>query len=169
MFASVGAAMLLVFSGAGSAHAMLHGSRITLSRATQPTTFREFVSFVPVTVGGVVNIYGLIVSVLIASRIDASLSLDDGYRLFGAGLCMGGTGLFSGLAMGKFYSAVANQASEETCVEDGRENSENQALLSSNTFREKSSKKFICVLLIFEAGALYGLIASLVLIGDVPK
>jgi len=169
LFASIGAAISLVFTGAGSTYAMVQGSRITLRQATRRSAFREFVSFVPVIVGGVLSIYGLIVCVLISRRIDGSMSLDDGYQLFGAGLCMGGTGLFSGLAMGKLCSVASTQATEEKRVEDESEGSENQTLLTVDTFRERNPRKFICVLVFLEAVGLYGLIASLVLISNVPK
>ncbi|KAL3316193.1 hypothetical protein Ciccas_005166 [Cichlidogyrus casuarinus] len=57
-------------------------------------------SIIPVVMAGIIAIYGLVVSVLIAQSIDSQYTLAKSIRHFGAGLSVGFSGLAAGLAIG---------------------------------------------------------------------
>ena len=55
---------------------------------------------VPIVMAGIIGIYGLVVSVLIANDLSQSLSLYTGFIQLGAGLAVGLAGLAAGFAIG---------------------------------------------------------------------
>ncbi|KJA17462.1 hypothetical protein HYPSUDRAFT_146502 [Hypholoma sublateritium FD-334 SS-4] len=55
---------------------------------------------VPVIMAGIIAIYGLVVSVLIASDLKTHMSLAQGFTQLGAGLAVGLAGLAAGFAVG---------------------------------------------------------------------
>ncbi|KAJ7366306.1 hypothetical protein DFH08DRAFT_678566 [Mycena albidolilacea] len=55
---------------------------------------------VPVVMAGIIAIYGLVVSVLIASDLSVTMSLAQGFVQLGAGLSVGLAGLAAGFAIG---------------------------------------------------------------------
>ncbi|KAF7329088.1 hypothetical protein MKEN_00169300 [Mycena kentingensis (nom. inval.)] len=55
---------------------------------------------VPVIMAGIIAIYGLVVSVLIASDLSVAMSLAQGFVQLGAGLSVGLAGLAAGFAIG---------------------------------------------------------------------
>ncbi|KAJ7868720.1 vacuolar ATP synthase 16 kDa proteolipid subunit [Mycena olivaceomarginata] len=55
---------------------------------------------VPVVMAGIIAIYGLVVSVLIASDLSVHMSLAQGFVQLGAGLSVGLAGLAAGFAIG---------------------------------------------------------------------
>ncbi|KIJ59035.1 hypothetical protein HYDPIDRAFT_101457 [Hydnomerulius pinastri MD-312] len=55
---------------------------------------------VPVIMAGIIAIYGLVVSVLISSSLEASMPLAQGFIDLGAGLSVGLAGLAAGFAIG---------------------------------------------------------------------
>jgi V-type H+-transporting ATPase proteolipid subunit len=55
---------------------------------------------VPVIMAGIIAIYGLVVSVLIAGELNASMPLAQGFIELGAGLAVGLAGLAAGFAIG---------------------------------------------------------------------
>ncbi|KAG6812499.1 H(+)-transporting V0 sector ATPase subunit c [Tricholoma furcatifolium] len=55
---------------------------------------------VPVIMAGIIAIYGLVVSVLIAGELETTMSLAKGFVQLGAGLSVGLAGLAAGFAIG---------------------------------------------------------------------
>ncbi|THH05509.1 hypothetical protein EW146_g9883 [Bondarzewia mesenterica] len=81
-----------------SAH--LTPTRFTLS--ISDTTLCNYQSLIPVVMSGIIAVYGLVVSVLIAGGLDPTqeYSLFAGFIHLGAGLACGFTGLAAGYAIG---------------------------------------------------------------------
>lgn len=58
-------------------------------------------SLIPVIMAGILGVYGMIVAVLLASKAkEDKLTMYNGYKYLGAGLCCGLSALASGLAIG---------------------------------------------------------------------
>ena len=59
-------------------------------------------SIVPIVMAGILGIYGLIVAVILLSKIGngEKLATADGFKLLAAGLCCGFSSLASGFAIG---------------------------------------------------------------------
>jgi len=57
-------------------------------------------NIVPIVMAGIIGIYGLVVSVLIANDLKQSLPLYTGFIQLGAGLAVGLAGLAAGFAIG---------------------------------------------------------------------
>jgi len=55
---------------------------------------------IPVVMAGIIAIYGLVVSVLIAGRLGVQMTLYTGFLQLGAGLSVGLAGLAAGFAIG---------------------------------------------------------------------
>lgn len=57
-------------------------------------------NIVPVVMAGIIGIYGLVVSVLVANNLKQELALFTGFIQLGAGLSVGLAGLAAGFAIG---------------------------------------------------------------------
>ena len=122
-------------------------------------------SFVPIVQSGVLAIYGIVISVLLSSKMQQEDSA-AGYRNFSAGLSVGLACLASGLGMAGFIedSIVAQQQQASTA--HGADEGLHEPLVRDNSPRfvlEKPSPRFIMCLIFLEAIGLYGLIVALFL------
>jgi len=101
-FGVMGAASAMVFSALGAAYGTAKsGTGIAAMSVMRPELIMK--SIIPVVMAGIIAIYGLVVSVLIAGSLQ---SPQDGYSAFqgflhlGAGLAVGLSGLAAGFAIG---------------------------------------------------------------------
>ena len=60
---------------------------------------KVFRALIPVIMAGILGIYGLIIAVLMGSKVK-NATYQEGYKLFAAGLCCGLSSLAAGLAIG---------------------------------------------------------------------
>merc|ERR1719174_2288987 len=99
-FGFLGAASALVFACAGAAYGTAKsGVGIASMGVMRPELVMK--SIVPVVMAGVLGIYGLIVSVIIATNIHPTgYTLFQGYAHLGSGLTTGLAGLAAGMAIG---------------------------------------------------------------------
>ena len=101
-FGVMGAAAAMVFSALGAAYGTAKsGVGIAAMSVMRPELIMKCI--IPVVMAGIIAIYGLVVAVLIAGKLDAA---DKGYTLYqgfvhlGAGLSVGLSGLAAGFAIG---------------------------------------------------------------------
>jgi V-type H+-transporting ATPase proteolipid subunit len=101
-FGVMGAASAMVFSALGAAYGTAKsGTGIAAMSVMRPELIMK--SIIPVVMAGIIAIYGLVVSVLIAGSLTSPA---DGYSAFqgflhlGAGLSVGLSGLAAGFAIG---------------------------------------------------------------------
>jgi len=101
-FGVMGAASAMVFSALGAAYGTAKsGVGIAAMSVMRPELIMKCI--IPVVMAGIIAIYGLVVAVLIAGKLD---SADKGYSLYqgfvhlGAGLSVGLSGLAAGFAIG---------------------------------------------------------------------
>ncbi|XP_037803750.1 V-type proton ATPase 16 kDa proteolipid subunit [Penaeus monodon] len=101
-FGVMGAAAAMVFSALGAAYGTAKsGVGIAAMSVMRPELIMKCI--IPVVMAGIIAIYGLVVAVLIAGKLD---SADKGYTLYqgfvhlGAGLSVGLSGLAAGFAIG---------------------------------------------------------------------
>merc|ERR1712070_454431 len=97
-----GVANSLVFAIAGAAYGTAKSS-IGIANLGFVSPDKIFKALVPIIMAGILGIYGMIVSVLIANKVDEVTGANagqDGYKLFWSGLCTGMSALASGLAIG---------------------------------------------------------------------
>ena len=98
-FAVMGASAAMIFSALGAAYGTAKsGTGIAAMAVMRPDLIIK--SVVPVVMAGIVAIYGLVVSVLIASSLSADMTLYKSFLGLGAGLCVGFSGLAAGFAIG---------------------------------------------------------------------
>ncbi|PPQ65395.1 hypothetical protein CVT26_000020 [Gymnopilus dilepis] len=99
-FGFAGVASAMIFSTVGAA---LGTSKSGIGIAGLGTFRPELImkSLIPVVMSGIIAVYGLVVSVLIAGSLKATnYSLFAGFTHLGAGLACGFTGLAAGYAIG---------------------------------------------------------------------
>ncbi|KAI0051150.1 V-type ATPase [Auriscalpium vulgare] len=100
-FGFAGVASSMIFSTVGAAYGTSKaGIGIAGLGQFRPELIMK--SLIPVVMSGIIAVYGLVVSVLIAGSLDASqdYSLFAGFIHLGAGLSCGLTGLAAGYAIG---------------------------------------------------------------------
>lgn len=98
----MGVSLSIVLSSFGAAYGTaVAGSGIATTAIMRPELIMK--SIIPVVMAGIIAIYGLVVSVLIAGVLNYSetYSIGKGYVHFAAGLSVGMCGLASGYAIGK--------------------------------------------------------------------
>ena len=137
-FAYMGIASAIVFANLGSAY----GTAKTGVGICSMGVLRHdliFKSVVPVIMAGILGIYGLIVGVVLNSKIKDDFTFVVGYRLLSAGLCCGLSSLAAGLAIGIVGDAGVR----------------------ANAQQDKIFIGMILILIFAEAVALYGFIISL--------
>lgn len=101
-FGVMGVTSAMVFSALGAAYGTAKsGVGIAAMSVMRPELIMKCI--IPVVMAGIIAIYGLVVAVLLAGKID---SADNGYSLYqgfvhlGAGLSVGLSGLAAGFAIG---------------------------------------------------------------------
>lgn len=101
-FGAMGASAAMIFSALGAAYGTAKsGVGIAAMSVMRPELIMKCI--IPVVMAGIIAIYGLVVAVLIAGKLDSAAS---GYSLYygfvhlGAGLSVGLSGLAAGFAIG---------------------------------------------------------------------
>ena len=164
LYTGLGAALALFFSGVGAAAASAPAGLYVL-RATPQHGLK---SFFPIVIGGVLAVYGIIVAVILSSKIEDGMSAIVGYKALSSGLAVGLACLASGLGMARFLTdAVTGGAINPKAVVVAPEG---QPLLpggiNGNAVTSSvpaPSWELFLVMVYFEAIGLYGLIVALFL------
>ncbi|KAI1316079.1 v-type proton ATPase 16 kDa proteolipid subunit 2 [Mortierella claussenii] len=99
-FGLMGVASAMVFSSMGAGYGTFKsGIGISGMGTFRPELMMK--ALIPVVMAGIISVYGLVISVLIAGSLSATgYSLYSGFIHLGAGLCVGLTGLAAGYAIG---------------------------------------------------------------------
>ncbi|KAJ3729439.1 V-type ATPase [Lentinula raphanica] len=98
-FSAMGCTSAIVFTCIGASYGTAKsGVGISAMSVLRPDLMMKCV--VPVIMAGIIAIYGLVVSVLIAGDLGVSMSLAQGFTQLGAGLAVGLAGLAAGFAIG---------------------------------------------------------------------
>ncbi|KAG4304110.1 hypothetical protein PORY_002474 [Pneumocystis oryctolagi] len=139
-FAGITAAMTLSSIGAAYGTAV-SGMGIAGIGQFKPELIMK--SFIPVVMSGIIGVYGLVVSVLIAGNLSSieNYSFFDGLIHLAAGLCVGMTGMASGYSIGIIGDAGVR----------------------SYMRQPKVFVSMVLVLIFSEVLGLYGLIVALIL------
>ena len=140
-FGFMGIATALVFSNLGASYGTAKsGVGIASMGVLKPELI--FKSIVPIIMAGILGIYGLIVSIILFSKItQATYNYFLGYKHLASGLCCGLSSLAAGLAIGIVGDAGV------------RANAQQEAIFVG----------MILILIFAEAIGLYGLIIAIVL------
>ena len=158
LMTGLGAAAAMFLSAVGSCHGSVHGGIYAVRQAKF-----HFLHFVPVIIAGVLSIYGIIVSVILASKLttaDNAMTEMDGYRYLSAGLVLGLSCLVSGVGIGKFMELQQHVSVPPST--NGATPQETDPLLPAQGKKADVAKTFL-VLVFLEAIGLYGLIVALIL------
>jgi V-type H+-transporting ATPase 16kDa proteolipid subunit len=161
LLTGLGCAASMFFCAIGSAYASSH-SGVYAVRGT------DYKAFAPIIISGVLALYGIIISILLAGKFDENMTQAQGYRNLSAGLAVGFTCMASGLGIAIFMKEL-NQRHTPTALP--RPYSENEEPLvgqrATLTRAAPVSFVYLCLCLCFlEAIGLYGLIVALFLIGS---
>ncbi|KAL3797674.1 hypothetical protein HJC23_013506 [Cyclotella cryptica] len=151
LLAGLGAGLSLFLSGGGSAFATSHASVFAIRH-------QDLMAMVPVVQAGVLALYGVIISYLLAKKVNDNndMAVVDGYKFLCAGLSVGFACLASGIGMGIYLKKLNDL--EYYFVRRG--------MTSPGSASKKGSfLTFILCLIFFEAIGLYGLIVALFLVG----
>ncbi|EDV97118.1 V-type proton ATPase 16 kDa proteolipid subunit [Drosophila grimshawi] len=98
-FGGMGAASAIIFSSLGAAFGTAKsGTGIAAMAVMRPELIMK--SIIPVVMAGIIAIYGLVVSVLIAGSLSPEYTIRKGYIHLAAGLSVGFAGLAAGFAIG---------------------------------------------------------------------
>ena len=135
----MGAAIALVFANIGAAYGTAK-SAIGIANLGVVNVDKIFRALIPIIMAGILGIYGLIVAVLMASKVGKSDAV-EGYQQFTAGICCGFSALASGLAIGVAGEAGVKAYAQTDAVFVG----------------------MILILIFAEAIGLYGLIIAIIL------
>ena len=139
----MGIACALVFANLGAAYGTAKsGVGICAMGIMKPTSIIKGV--IPVIMAGILGIYGLIVSVILAQKLSGNNYIDvkKGYQYLGSGLCCGLTSFAAGIAIGIGGEAGVRALGQQ----------------------EKIFVGMMLILIFAEALGLYGLIVSLILV-----
>ncbi|KAL1960449.1 hypothetical protein VTO42DRAFT_7748 [Malbranchea cinnamomea] len=98
-FGALGCTSAIVFTCFGAAYGTAKaGVGVCSTAVLRPDLIVK--NIVPIVMAGIIGIYGLVVSVLIANDLHQKLSLYTGFIQLGAGLAVGLAGLAAGFAIG---------------------------------------------------------------------
>ncbi|KAL0581862.1 H(+)-transporting V0 sector ATPase subunit c [Marasmius crinis-equi] len=98
-FSAMGCTSAIVFTCIGASYGTAKsGVGISAMSVLRPDLMMK--SVVPVIMAGIIAIYGLVVSVLIAGNLSVTVPLAQGFVELGAGLSVGLAGLAAGFAIG---------------------------------------------------------------------
>ena len=142
-YAYMGIACALVFANIGAAYGTAKsGVGICAMGIMKAGSIIKGV--IPVIMAGILGIYGLIVSVILAQKLTGNNYLDvkKGYQYLGSGLCCGLTSFAAGIAIGIGGEAGVRALGQQ----------------------EKIFVGMMGILIFAEALGLYGLIVSLILV-----
>ena len=142
-YAYMGIACALVFANLGAAYGTAKsGVGICAMGIMKPGSIIKGV--IPVIMAGILGIYGLIVSVILAQKLSGNNYIDvkKGYQYLGSGLCCGLTSFAAGIAIGIGGEAGVRALGQQ----------------------EKIFVGMMLILIFAEALGLYGLIVSLILV-----
>ncbi|KAF7422767.1 V-type proton ATPase subunit c [Pleurotus pulmonarius] len=139
-FSAMGCAASIIFTCIGASYGTAKsGVGISAMSVLRPDLMMKCV--VPVIMAGIIAIYGLVVSVLIAGDLDANMSLAHGFVQLGAGLSVGLAGLAAGFAIGIVGDAGVRGTAQQPRLYVG----------------------MILILIFAEVLGLYGLIVALIM------
>ncbi|XP_033022515.1 V-type proton ATPase 16 kDa proteolipid subunit [Lacerta agilis] len=139
-FAVMGASAAMIFSALGAAYGTAKsGTGIAAMSVMRPELIMK--SIIPVVMAGIIAIYGLVVAVLIANSITATITLYKSFLQLGAGLSVGLSGLAAGFAIGIVGDAGVRGTAQQPRLFVG----------------------MILILIFAEVLGLYGLIVALIL------
>jgi ATP synthase proteolipid subunit len=176
LWTALGAAISIFLSSFGSCYASAHAGLFAMRNHAQ----LGIKSFFPVIISGVLAIYGLIIGVILAFKIDDSSSISErkAFHYFGAGWTVGAACFCSGAGMGLFLKGYMNMnmvfpdsdrthgTSEPGTLTEPLVSSQHVGQTSSLDMTKGSNLiTLLCVLVFLEAIGLYGLIVALCLIG----
>ncbi|KAK2764458.1 H(+)-transporting V0 sector ATPase subunit c [Arachnomyces sp. PD_36] len=98
-FGALGCTSAIVFTCMGAAYGTAKaGVGVCATAVLRPDLIVK--NIVPIVMAGIIGIYGLVVSVLIADGLKQKLPLYTGFIQLGAGLAVGLSGLAAGFAIG---------------------------------------------------------------------
>ena len=156
LLTGLGAAISIFLTSAGSAVASVPAAKYVVR------SNGGVLSFAPIIISGVLAIYGIIVSVLLAYKMKGSTDVVSGYKNISAGLSVGLACLASGFGMARFLedSIATSVVEQETTA-----GSETEPLMSRGRFATtkmlaEPSIRFLMVMTFLEAIGLYGLIVA---------
>ncbi|TFK24993.1 vacuolar ATP synthase proteolipid subunit [Coprinopsis marcescibilis] len=139
-FGFAGVASAMIFSTVGAAFGTSK-SGIGISGLGQFRPELIMKSLIPVVMSGIIAVYGLVVSVLIAGNLTTNYSLFAGFVHLGAGLACGFTGMAAGYAIGHVGDACVRAYVHESKIFVG----------------------MVLILIFAEVLGLYGLIVALIM------
>jgi V-type H+-transporting ATPase proteolipid subunit len=169
LLTAIGAVCAIFFACAGASSA----SSLAGVYAIQTKGWR---SMVPIVISGVLGIYGTIIAVILAGKLQQQQQGDElttaqGYQNLCAGLAVGLTCFTSGQGMSGFLGMCIYGPMKLGRSNDFG-NGEGEGLLIQTAGRHRLAEpapvtvKFMMVLTFLEALGLYGLIAGLLLVGN---
>ncbi|TPX34244.1 hypothetical protein SmJEL517_g03061 [Synchytrium microbalum] len=139
-FGSMGAAVAIVFTSFGAAYGTAKsGVGICVTSVMRPEQMIK--NTIPVIMAGIIAIYGLVVSILIAGNLAQQMTLFASFIQLGAGLSVGLSGLAAGFAVGIVGDAGVRGTGQQPRLYVG----------------------MILILIFAEVLGLYGLIVALIL------
>lgn len=105
IFATIGVALAVIFSGMGSARGVgMTGEAASALIKEQPDKFAK--SLILQLLPGTQGLYGFVVGFLIYLNMSADMALQDGFYMMMAALPIAFTGLTSGIAQGRVATAA---------------------------------------------------------------
>jgi len=139
-FGIMGASASMVFTALGAAYGTAKsGTGIAAMAVMRPELIMK--SIIPVVMAGIIAIYGLVVSVIIAQKMKADTTLYSSFAGLGAGLSVGLSGLAAGYAIGIVGDAGVRGTAQQPRLFVG----------------------MVLILIFAEVLGLYGLIVALIL------
>jgi len=140
-FGFMGCTSALIFACLGAAYGTAKsGVGISAMGVMRPELVMR--SIIPVVMAGVIGIYGLIIAVIVGTKVASNdYTSFQGFAHLGSGLCVGLAGLAAGMAIGIVGDAGVRATAQQPRLFVG----------------------MILILIFAEALALYGLIVALIL------
>ena len=136
----MGIACALIFANLGAAYGTAKsGVGICAMGIMKPASIIRGV--IPVIMAGILGIYGLIVSVILAQKLNDYITIKKGFQYLGSGLCCGLTSFAAGIAIGIGGDSGVRALGQQERIFVG----------------------MMLILIFAEALGLYGLIVSLIL------
>jgi V-type H+-transporting ATPase 16kDa proteolipid subunit len=161
---ALGAAASVFLCSAGSALASIPAGVYAVKST-------GYTSFAPIVISGVLAIYGLIVALLLSSKLGDAMDAGSGYKNITAGMCVGLACLSSGIGIGRFLDKSLKDAEFVPAVSTATSTAtvplmegNADAAASPKTVLAAPSIRCLMVLTYLEAIGLYGLIVALVLL-----
>uniref|UniRef100_A0A5K3FPQ5 V-type proton ATPase proteolipid subunit n=1 Tax=Mesocestoides corti TaxID=53468 RepID=A0A5K3FPQ5_MESCO len=140
-FGILGTSASMIFCAMGAAYGTAKASMgISCMALRKPDLIMK--SLIPIVMAGIIAVYGLIVSVLIASEVKVDYPMEKSLSHLGAGISVGLSGLAAGYAIGVVGDAGVRAYCKETRIFVG----------------------MILILIFAEVLGLYGLILALILV-----